>query len=338
MRSTSPSNNQTDLLSYSFGESMPLADLAPFARDMLFYQKRKKEKCRLVSPPKFDVPIADTHAHLDMLGNPALALARSAFYGIKFICTIVDVQEDDCTTFEQLDSWFKEAKRIYDSYELPGFEFAKPKVRVGIGCHPHNAKFYDDALEEKLLQDLRDPRVAAIGEVGLDYHYDHSSRPEQREAFRRQIRLAHKTGLPLLLHMREAHDDGFAILQEEGFPEAGVLLHCFNLDPAILKPWVETGCYVAFGGPVTFKKSPEVGESALQVSLDRLLTETDSPFMTPEPLRGIECGPEFTIFTAAKLCELYGCTTLDEQRGFLEQLFNNACSLLDRELTPWQIG
>lgn len=151
MRSTSPSNNQTDLLSYSFGESMPLADLAPFARDMLFYQKRKKEKCRLVSPPKFDVPIADTHAHLDMLGNPALALARSAFYGIKFICTIVDVQEDDCTTFEQLDSWFKEAKRIYDSYELPGFEFAKPKVRVGIGCHPHNAKFYDDALEEKLL-------------------------------------------------------------------------------------------------------------------------------------------------------------------------------------------
>ena len=162
MRSTSPSNNQTDLLSYSFGESMPLADLAPFARDMLFYQKRKKEKCRLVSPPKFDAPIADTHAHLDMLGNPALALARSAFYGIKFICTIVDVQEDDRTTFEQLDSWFKEAKRIYDSYELPGFEFAKPKVRVGIGCHPHNAKFYDDALEEKLLQDLRDPRVAQV--------------------------------------------------------------------------------------------------------------------------------------------------------------------------------
>ena len=142
---------------------MPLADLAPFARDMLFYQKRKKEKCRLVSPPKFDAPIADTHAHLDMLGNPALALARSAFYGIKFICTIVDVQEDDRTTFEQLDSWFEEAKHIYDSYELPGFEFAKPKVRVGIGCHPHNAKFYDDALEEKLLQDLRDPRVAAIG-------------------------------------------------------------------------------------------------------------------------------------------------------------------------------
>lgn len=76
----------------------------------------------------------------------------------------------------------------------------------------------------------------------------------------------------------------------------------------------------------------------LQVPLDRLLTETDSPFMTPEPLRGIECGPEFTIFTAAKLCELYGCTTLDEQRGFLEQLFSNACSLLDRELTPWQVG
>lgn len=338
MRSTSLSNNPADNLQFSFGESVPVETLDDFARDMCFYQKRKKEKCRFVEPPHLCGPIADTHAHLDMLSNPARALARSAYYGVRFICTIMDVQEDHRTTFEKLSSWFKEAHVLYDRYELGDFEQEAPKVRIGIGCHPHNAKHYDSALERRLLEVLHDPRVAAIGEVGLDYHYDHSPRPQQREAFRHQIRLAHETGLPLILHLREAHDDGLAIMNEEGFPEAGVLLHCFNLDEAVLAPWVEKGCYVAYGGPLTFKNTPEVRQSALTVPLDRLLTETDSPFMTPEPLRGIECGPEYTIFTAAKLLELFDCTTEPAQRTMLERLFDNACTLLDREATPWQRG
>ena len=334
----SSKNDPARDLRFSFGESIPLSSLTDFERDMRFYQKRKKEKCRFVEPPQLDAPIADTHAHLDMLKDPALALARSAYYGIRFICTIMDVQEDDRTTFEMLPTWLERAAGIYDRYELGNFEEARPHIRAAIGCHPHNAKFYDDALETRLQIALRDPLVAAIGEVGLDYHYDHSPRPAQREAFRRQIRLAHRTGLPLILHLREAHDDGLAIMNEEGFPEAGVLLHCFNLDKDILAPWVEKGCFIAFGGPLTFKNTPEVRESAREVPLTRLLTETDSPFMTPEPLRGNQRGPEYTIFTAAKLLEVLDRTTLEEQTALLDQLFSNATLLLDREATPWQRG
>lgn len=338
MLSTSPSNNTVPNLAYSFGESVPFESLSDFERDMLFYQKRKKGKIRFVNPPQLCGPVADTHAHLDMLKNPARALARSAYYGVSFICTIMDVQEDDRTTFEKLPQWLDEAAKLYQTFELGSFAEVAPKVRVGIGCHPHNAKYYDDVLEERLLKALKNSLVAAIGEVGLDYHYDHSPRPNQREAFRRQIRLSHKTGLPLILHLREAHDEGFAILSEEGFPKAGVLLHCFNLDADVLRPWLEAGCYVAYGGPLTFKNTPEVREGALTVPRERLLTETDSPFMTPEPLRGIECGPEYTIFTAAKLLEVFDCTTSEDQRELLDQVYSNALSLLDREATPWQRG
>lgn len=338
MRSISLSNNPTNNLCFSFGESIPFTSLSDLERDMLFYQKRKKEKCRLVEAPSLPAPIADTHAHLDMLSNPARAIARSAYYGIRFICTIVDVQEDHRTTFEELSNWIAGARSFYERYDLGNFENDAPKIRIGIGCHPHNAKYYDDSLEKRLLDALHHPLVAAIGEVGLDYHYDHSPRSEQREAFRRQIRLAHKTGLPLILHLREAHEDGLAIMNEEGFPEAGVLLHCFNLDKETLKPWINKGCYVAFGGPLTFKNAPEVRQSARTVPLDRLLTETDSPFMTPEPLRGMECGPEYTLFTIAKLLEIFDCTTHASQHALLERLFENACALLDREVTPWQHG
>ena len=156
-----------------------------------------------------------------------------------------------------------------------------PRVRFAVGCHPHNAKFYDDDLERALLDRLADPRVSAVGEIGLDYHYDFSPREDQREAFRRQIRVAKQAGLPVVLHVREAHDEAFAILQEEGFPEAGTLLHCFNLDWAELERWVEAGCHVAFGGPVTFKHADEVRDAASRVPEELLLTETDAPYMTP---------------------------------------------------------
>ena len=103
-------------------------------------------------------------------------------------------------------------------------------VRIAAGVHPHNAKDWTPELKAALRERLRDRRVSAVGEIGLDYHYDLSPRDVQQDVFRAQIRLAKEAGLPIALHMREAHDDGFAILEEEGFPEAGTLLHCFNLD------------------------------------------------------------------------------------------------------------
>ena len=179
-----------------------------------------------------------------------------------------------------------------------------PRIRIATGCHPHNAKHYDDALEAALRERLHDGRVSAVGEIGLDYHYDLSPRDDQREAFRRQIRLAKEAGLPVVLHLREAHDDGFAILSEEGFPPAGTLLHCFNLDAAELARWAEAGCYIAFGGPLTFKKADYVREAATLVPADRLLTETDAPYMAPVPYRGKRCDSSMIAKTAERIAEI----------------------------------
>lgn len=211
-----------------------------------------------------------------------------------------------------------------------------PRVRFAVGCHPHNAKHYNDGLEQGLLDLLADPRVAAVGEIGLDYHYDFSPREDQREAFRRQIRVSKQAGLPIVLHIREAHDEAFAILQEEGFPEAGTLLHCFNLDWAELARWVGAGCHVAFGGPVTFKHADEVRDAAARVPEELLLTETDAPYMTPEPLRGATCGPEHVVFTAERLCDVRQVEHGEAREAFLRKLLANAYELLDREPTEWQ--
>ncbi|MEG0323138.1 MAG: TatD family hydrolase, partial [Raoultibacter sp.] len=290
----------------------------PLFYDALFRNKKKKgDLCIVEVPvPPLEAPVADSHAHLALLGDPALALARCALHGVQFVVAMEDVFEDNALDYEMLTAWRAEAERIIPeveaatrlalahdgegvSYRASTCPIAVPHVRIAIGCHPHNAKDYDDALEAQLRERLRDPRTCAVGEVGLDYHYDFSPRDVQRDVFRRQIRLAHETGLPLILHLREAHDEAYELMVEEGFPQAGVLLHCYNLDWETLKPWAERGCYAAFGGPLTFKKADEVREAAKHLPLNRILTETDAPYMTPEPMRGMNCGPEHTVFTAA---------------------------------------
>lgn len=348
----------------------------PVYPDLMFRQPRRHGKWRPVEAPVLRAPVADTHAHVQLLPRPALALARAGAFGVRFICTIVDVWEDGSATFDNLGAWRDEAlsllPRLADEAlghvpmeageaDWPGFyganllsgdaawaaELAQavgariqaagspaalvPRLRIAVGCHPHNASHYDSALEALLCQRLHDPRVAALGEVGLDYHYDFSPREVQREVFRRQIALAHEVGLPLVLHMREAHDDGFAILKEEGFPQAGVLLHCFNLDSAEVRRWVEAGCYIAFGGPLTFKGADDVRQAAAVVPWDRLLTETDSPYMAPEPMRGVACDPAHTVFTADLLCRVEGLDPASPQgEAFLSLVYANALGLLDR--------
>lgn len=314
---------------------MPAFD-DPVFRDALFHQKRKHDKWRVVEAPALEGPIADTHAHLHMLPDPPLSLARAAAHGVAFACAVTDPSEDGEMVFDQLGEWLAAAPaaiaEICGAQPLP----AVPHARIIAGCHPHNARLYTEALEAQLVRLLTDPRVCAVGEIGLDYHYDLSPREVQRTVFRRQIRLAKEVGLPVSLHVREAHDDAFAILSEEGFPEAGCLLHCFNLDAAEAARWVEAGCFFAFGGPVTFKKADEVREAATLVPADRLLTETDSPYMTPEPLRGAVCGPAHTVFTAARLAEVRGAAPGADRAAFLAQLMENARALLDRAPTAWQ--
>ena len=325
--------------------------------DGLFRQKRKKGKFRVIAPPEppLEAPVADTHAHVQMLADPVGELARCAVHGVGFVACVVDPYEaGDDVGYREVDRWRREAAERAEGCAQSarggeadcddGFALAcdnlglsVPDVRFIVGVHPHNAKDYEGA-RDRLLQLLADPRTAALGEIGLDYHYDLSPRDVQRKVFRDQIHLAKEAGLPIALHVREAHDDAFAILQEEGFPAAGTLLHCFNLDEVEVARWVDAGCFVAFGGPLTFKNADEVRCAAAAVPRDRLLTETDSPYMTPEPMRGMPCGPAHTVFTAERLAEVLGCAPGPARRQLLEQLMANARGLLDRAPTPWQVS
>lgn len=331
-----------------------MSEEEPIFEDALFHQKRKHGKWRVVEAPVLEAPVADTHAHLQMMRDPSLSLARAAAVGVRFVETIVDPTDDGFRTFEELPAWLMGASRVLRNITAPTAEMPSdgapgeaatgarepwtplPSVRIACGVHPHNAKEWTDELAAALRERLRDRRVSAVGEIGLDYHYDLSPRDVQREVFRAQLCLAKEAGLPVCLHMREAHDDGFAILEEEGFPEAGTLLHCFNLDAVEVARWVEAGCYIAFGGPLTFKKADEVREAAALVPLNRLLTETDAPYMTPEPLRGALCGPEHVIWTADVLCAVRGADTPEARASLLRQLYANATGLLNRAPTPWQ--
>lgn len=349
----------------------------PSFDDALYRQKRKHGKFRFVLPPKAEGPIADTHAHVHLLPDPPLAFARAAVWGIDFVCNIIDIHGGEPATFDKLDGWLDEAtsripqllndtqavviaggseetsSHFPEGCDVDAFapacpdvsELRAPRVRLAVGCHPHNASHYDEALEAALLERLADPRVCAIGEIGLDYHYDLSPRDVQRDVFRRQLRLAHETGLPVALHIREAHDDALQILQEEGLPKAGVLLHCFDLDWETLEPWVNAGCYVAFGGALTFKKADYTRDAAMRAPKNLLLTETDSPYMTPEPMRGMVCEPFHTLFTADCLAETRvsagECAGAGDafaaKARVLAQLHDNALGLLDRQPTSWQL-
>lgn len=270
-------------------------------------------KGREVPAPAFGgVPVADTHAHLDMLEDPALALARAALAGVGFIATVADVTEDAWRTYDELDSWLANAG------ELLGHSFGVsasvseaapasiPEVRIIVGAHPHNAKLWDDTAREEFRRLAGDPRTCGVGEMGLDYFYDHSPRDVQRERFAEHLALAAEFKLPGIVHLRDAHEDGLAIMREVGIPEAGCILHCFNLAPEVMEPFVELGCHVSFAGPVTFKKAVEVRDAAAGVPATRILTETDCPFMAPEPFRGTKNEPALVVFTAARMAEARG--------------------------------
>ncbi|NTU72442.1 MAG: TatD family hydrolase [Coriobacteriia bacterium] len=196
-----------------------------------------------------------------------------------------------------------------------------------VGCHPHNAKLFDAAAEAELRRLAADPRTCALGELGLDYHYDQSPRDVQRAAFGRHLEIAHELDLPVVVHLREAHGDGERILRDVGVPTAGCILHCFNLAACDMQPFIELGCHVSFAGPVTFKKADEVREAAALVPADRILTETDCPFMAPEPFRGRTNEPAFTVFTAARIAGARGVALAD----FAASSYANALALLDRE-------
>ena len=183
----------------------------------------------------------------------------------------------------------------------------EPDVWATVGIHPHEADAHPDLGAEALVGAAAHPRVVAIGECGLDYFYDKSDRSAQRERFGAHIAAARATGLPLVIHTREAEEDTAAILAE-AVEEGGVggVLHCFTGSRALAERGLELGFFVSISGIVTFKNADELRETARAIPLDRLLVETDSPFLAPVPNRGKTCEPAFVADTAAFLAELRG--------------------------------
>jgi TatD DNase family protein len=179
-------------------------------------------------------------------------------------------------------------------------------VWATVGVHPHEARYGIDGIDELFAH----PEVVAVGECGLDYHYDHSPRPTQREVFCAQVEMAHQLDLPLVVHTRSAWDDTFSILEDQGAP-SGTILHCFSGGPAEAERALELGAYLSFSGIVTFRSAGDVRAAAAICPLDRLLIETDSPYLAPVPHRGERNRPALVPLVGEMIAEIRGCLADD---------------------------
>jgi len=247
--------------------------------------------------PDLAAPTADTHAHLDMLDDPVGALARAAAAGVSFVATVVDMTEAPERTLDGLESW--RAAAGPDA----------PDVVCIAGVHPHNATHWSPELAARLRDLVRaDERVRGIGEVGLDFHYDHSPRDVQRAMMREQLALAADVGLPVTVHLREAHAEGLEILAPVASSVPALIIHCFTEDAATAEAFLAVGdnVYLSFAGPVTFKKAEQIRDAARAVPLSRVLLETDSPFLAPAPYRGQPNEPAYTVLNAVAVAEAKG--------------------------------
>ena len=202
-----------------------------------------------------------------------------------------------------------------------------PMFLATVGVHPHEATKYDDATSMGLRELLRHPKVVALGEIGLDYHYDLSPRDTQKRVFIEQMAIASEARKPIVIHTREAWDDTFALLEEHWKPTGlGGIMHCFTGSPVELERTLALGFHVAFGGVVTYPKAIEVHESARVAPLNRMLLETDAPYLAPIPKRGKRNEPAYVLGTAQRIAELRS-TTVEEiakaTTANFERLFAN---------------
>jgi TatD DNase family protein len=196
-------------------------------------------------------------------------------------------------------------------YDLPSSRAALEMAShfgdgASVGVHPHDAAGWDDSALDDLHHLAAAEPAVAVGEIGLDYHYDRPSREDQIRAFRSQIRLAKARGLPLIMHCREAYDDLCRILEEEDAGAAGGVAHCFWGTDSDARRLTEMGFYLGVGGGVTFPKSEDLRRTLLGVPIDRILLETDCPYLAPLPYRGKRNEPAYLTHVAARLAELYG--------------------------------
>jgi TatD DNase family protein len=179
-------------------------------------------------------------------------------------------------------------------------------VPCSAGVHPHEARVADEQAYVELRQLARDSRIVAIGEIGLDFHYDHSPRAVQLEVFRRQVRLARDVGLPVIVHTREADAETAALLEEEGAGEVGGVIHCFTGGQELADRALALGFHISLSGIVAFPRAEVIQQVAARVPKQRLLIETDAPFLAPPPHRGKRNEPAFVVEVARKVASLRG--------------------------------
>ncbi|MCL2379433.1 MAG: TatD family hydrolase [Coriobacteriia bacterium] len=290
--------------------------------EFITYKGKKKLPVQVPLPDLQGASLIETHAHLDMLEDPALALARAGFAGLTTVLTIADISVRAETTYGMLEVWREGAQMLLDA--SPDAQQATvPDTYIIAGIHPHNSRHFDAAAEKHLRRLAEDSRTVALGEAGLDYYYDHSPRDVQRAVFRRKLELAHELDLPVIVHLRDAHDDGLHILTELGVPARGAVLHCYNRDLKIAEPFLDLGCVLGFGGPVTFKSAHEVKAAAQAAPADRILIETDCPFMAPTPFRGQKCEPAHCLWVAQEIADLRNMPLFE----LAQQTSNTAASI-----------
>ena len=251
----------------------------------------------------------DSHAHLD---DPR--------FEQDFDETIARMQQNGVTGMMNIGCDLPSSER---SVELAGrFDW----VWAAVGSHPDDADHVDTARIERYRALCKHPRVKAVGEIGLDYHYEDVPRDVQRQAFRMQMQLAREVGLPVVVHEREAHGDAMELLDD--FPDVTGVFHCYSGSAEMARELVRRGWYVGFTGVVTFKNARRAVETVEALPLDRILIETDCPYMAPEPYRGRRNDPSYVPLVAARIAGIKGISP--EEAGRITR--ENAARLFRLEL------
>lgn len=249
-----------------------------------------------------EIPLIDSHAHLSLKAfdrDREEVITRAKENGVGIILTIGITPEDT-----------EKALSISEQHDF---------IFFSAGLHPHDAKYFDRDAENSLKAKADHPKCLAIGEIGLDFHHNHSPPDKQADAFRKQIAVARELSLPIIVHSRESLDQAIQILGKEGAGEVGGLFHCFSGGPDAAKRCLDLGFGISIAGPLTFKNAVKPVEVARQTPLEHMLLETDCPFLTPAPYRGKRNEPSYILEIYKKLSEIKK-VSLDELK---ESLLSN---------------
>ena len=244
----------------------------------------------------------DTHSHINMIeGTPRESVIQNAIEnGVDKIIVPSAYPKD-------IDDVIKLVNRYDNVYGM-------------LGVHPTEVKDWTDDLADKIREYSKNPKIVAIGEIGLDYYWDKSFNDLQKEIFIKQIKLANELNLPISIHDREAHKDTFDILKEHN-KNSKIVMHCFSGSVEFANECIKEGMYIALGGVVTFKNAVKMKEVAINIPLDRLLLETDAPYLTPVPFRGKENQPAYTKYVAEEIAKLRNITVDEINKATTQNTF-----------------